>query len=238
MATFSSEFLALQSSILLKSYHSDVGALCNCKRGPALFRCAGQEYCFGAKLFCQACILLHHKWLPFHRTEQWNGKAFLDCSLAKLGFILYLGHNGDKCPNLSETTSPRRMVIIHTNGFHNMLIHFCHCSMAISEAFQLCDAQLFPATMIRPQTAFTFSVLDNCHIHTLSSKKPLYDYHDALAKMTSPTFPQDILVCRKPKPSWIFNAKIYLEQIYRAESCLQSLDTSGCCTSPWTGSWH
>lgn len=106
MAEFSSEFPALQESILLKSYHSGVGGLCDCPQGPALFRCAGQEYCFGAKLFCQACILLRHKWLPFHRTEQWNGKSFVDCSLEKMGYIL--GHNGEKCPNLSETTPPRR----------------------------------------------------------------------------------------------------------------------------------
>jgi hypothetical protein len=133
MATFSSEFGALQESILHKTYHSGVGDLCNCKRGPALFRCAGQEYCFGAKFLCQACILLRHKWLPFHRTEQWNGQTFLDCSLEKMNYILYLGHNGEKCPNLSDSTPSRRMVIVHTNGFHNMLIHFCHCSIAVAE---------------------------------------------------------------------------------------------------------
>jgi hypothetical protein len=200
MATFSSEFPALQESILLKSYHSGVGDLCHCQRGPALFRCAGQEYCFGAKLLCQACTLLRHQWLPFHRTEQWNGNTFVDYSLEKLGYILYLGHDGEKCPNISETTPPsRRMVIVHTNGIHNMPIHFCHCSTALSEPLQLCDEQLFPATMIRPQTAFTFSVLDNCHIHMLSSKKSMYDFHAALVKMTNPAFPQDIPVCQKPQ---------------------------------------
>ena len=194
MATFSSEFPALQESILLKSYHSDVGNVCHCRSGPALFRCAGQEYCFGAKLFCQACFVLRHKFLPFHRAEQWNGNTFVDYSLEKLGYILYLGHNGEKCPNLSDITPPRRIVIVHTNGFHYMSIHFCHCLMAQSEPLQLCDEQLFPATMIRPQTAFTFSVLDNSHIHMLSSKKSMYDFHDALVKMTSPVFPQDIPV--------------------------------------------
>jgi hypothetical protein len=212
MAAFSSEFPALQKSILLKSYHSDVGDLCHCLRGPALFRCAGHEYCFGAKLFCQACILLRHKWLPFHRTEQWNGKTFVDFSLEKMGYILYLGHNGEKCPNLSETTSPRQMVIIHTNGFHKMPIHFCHCLMASSEPLQLCDGQLFPATMVRPETAFTFSVLDNCHIHLLSSKQPMYDFLAALVKMTSPAFPQDVPVCQKSEPLWILDANSYLEQ--------------------------
>jgi hypothetical protein len=195
MAMFSSEFLVLQESILLKSYHKDVGSTCRCGSNPALFRCAGQEYCFGGRLQCGACIVQQHKWLPFHRIEKWDGKTFVAHSLKELGYVLYLGHCGEKCVNLSETTPPRPMVIVHTNGYHRMLVHFCHCANALSESIQLCDEQLFPATLFQPRTVFTFSVLDNCHIHLLSSKKPMGDFHDALVKMTSPAFPQDIPVC-------------------------------------------
>jgi len=40
--------------------------------------------------------------------------------------------------------------------------------------------------MVQPETLFSFGVLENFHAHTLSSKKFLYDYHDALLKMWSP----------------------------------------------------
>jgi hypothetical protein len=48
--------------------------------------------------------------------------------------------------------------------------------------------------MKHPQTAFSFAVLDNFHQLTLSSKKSMYDYHDALVKLTDPVFPQDVPV--------------------------------------------
>jgi hypothetical protein len=200
MGAFASKFLILQESILLKSYHKDIGSPCRCGNKAALFRCAGQESCFSGRLHCATCIVQQHKWLPFHHIEQWNGKTFVRHSLKELGYVLYLGHCGEKCDNLSERTLPRQMVIVHTNGFHMMLVHFCYCRNALSEPIQLCDEQLFPATLLQPRTAFTFSVLDNCHIHTLSSKKPMGDFHDALVKMTSPAFPQDIPVCHRSGP--------------------------------------
>jgi hypothetical protein len=205
MGAFSSHFLILQESILLKSYHKDVGSNCRCGDNPALFRCAGHENCFSGRLQCGTCIVQQHTWLPFHRIERWNGKIFVEHSLKELGHILYLGHYGEKCANLSATTLPRPMVVVHTNGFHSMLVHFCYCSDAPLKPIQLCNEQLFPATMHQPQTAFTFSVLDSCHIHSLSSKKPMNDFHDALVKMTSPAFPQDVPVCHKSVP----NSKLY-----------------------------
>ena len=48
--------------------------------------------------------------------------------------------------------------------------------------------------MVQPETVFSFGVLENFHMHMLSSKKSLYDYHDALVKMTNAAFPQAILV--------------------------------------------
>ena len=197
MAAFSSNFSILQESILLKSYHKDIGSNCRCGDNPALFRCAGLESCFSGRLHCGSCIVQQHKWLPFHRIEQWNGKTFIGHSLKELGYLLYLGHCGEKCVNLSETTLPLPMVIIHTNGLHRILVHFCYCSDAPLKPIQLCNEQLFPATMDQPHTAFTFSVLDSCHIHLLSSKKPMNDFYDALVKMTSPAFPQDVPVCHK-----------------------------------------
>jgi hypothetical protein len=194
MATFAKHFDTLQNSILLKSYHPNVGGMCPCGKNVALFRCAGQEYCFQGRLRCQSCIVRDHVHLPFHRIEEWTGAYFKKTSLQSLGYILQLGHGGEPCPNVDAHSRVRQMVIIHSNGLHSIAVQFCYCYDASLAAIQLSDAQLFPVTMEQPQTAFSFGVLDHFHQATLSSKKSLYDYVDCLVKLTDPAFPQDIPV--------------------------------------------
>ena len=87
------------------------------------------------------------------------------------------------------------MTAVHMNGFHKISIHFCYCEGAASQAIQLSNRGYFPGTMVQPGTIYSFGVLENFHAHTLSSKKSLYDYHDALVKMTNAAFPQDVPVC-------------------------------------------
>lgn len=195
MSIFATEFQALQDSILLKSYHPNVGGLCRCGKNPASFRCAGLEYCFQGHLYCSSCIVKTHAALPFHRIEQWNGTHFKATSLNSLGYMLHLCHAGEPCPNVNHRKSlPRKMVVVHTNGFHKFAVQFCACYCAPRDAIQLSNAQLFPATIKHPQTAFSFALLDHFHQSTLSSKKPLHDYHDSLVKLTEPVFPQDVPV--------------------------------------------
>jgi hypothetical protein len=195
MSTFAKHFETLQDSILLKCYHPNVGGLCPCGKNPALFRCAGHEYCFQGNLRCQPCVVRDHMSLPFHRIEKWTGTHFTATSLQSLGYILHLGHSGERCPNVNQKkANSRPMVIVHTNGLHSMSVQFCYCYHAPPDAIQLTHAQLFPATMEHPQTAFSFGVLDHFHQLTLSSKKPLQDYHDSLVKLTDPAFPQDVPV--------------------------------------------
>ena len=197
MATFAKDLDTLQNSILLKSYHPDVGGMCSCGKNTALFRCAGQEYCFQGCLRCQSCTVRDHRHLPFHQIEKWTGAYFMKTSLKLLGYILHLGHRGAPCPNATHNKAHSRvrpMVIIHPNGLHNIAVQFCYCYGAPPDAIQLLNAQLFPATMEHPETAFSFGALDHFHQLTLSSKKPLYDYDDCLVKLTDPAFPQDVPV--------------------------------------------
>ncbi|KJA15195.1 hypothetical protein HYPSUDRAFT_95167, partial [Hypholoma sublateritium FD-334 SS-4] len=73
----------------------------------------------------------------------------------------------------------------------------CHCDRAASQAIQLSNEGYFPGTMVQPESVYSFGVLENFHTHTLSSKKVLYDYHDALVKMTNAAFPQDVPVSNR-----------------------------------------
>ena len=193
MENFSKHFDALQASIFSNTHHCGLGLPCECGAAEAIFRCAGAEKCSDPPLQCKSCIVQSHRSLPFHRIEAWSGTHFIMSSLHALGFVLYLGHHGERCPNLS-ITHPRPMTAVHTNGFHKFGIQFCHCKGGASQAIQLSNHGYFPGTMVQPETVFSFGVLENFHAHTLSSKKSLYDYHDALVKMTNAAFPQAVPV--------------------------------------------
>lgn len=41
----------------------------------------------------------HHKLLPFHWIQKWNGKYFAQTTLFNQDYILHLGHGGKTCPS-------------------------------------------------------------------------------------------------------------------------------------------
>ena len=67
--------------------------------------------------------------------------------------------------------------------------------------------------MVQPETVFSFGVLENFHAHTLSSKKSLYDYHDALVKMTDAAFPQAVPVSafESLSPSLLISSRVDIQ---------------------------
>ena len=195
MKAFTEEKDNIQAAILSNEYQEGIGDPCSCGSDRAVFRC--EEDCFETvPLQCQMCIVNHHAWLPFHHIQEWTGKYFKRTSLHDLGARLHLGHSGMPCPNRSSISSGRPFVIVDRNGFHQFILEFCHCNKDVpqTEPIQLIRARLFPATLERPESAFTFRLLDDFHAHTLSSKKSSYTFHDALQKRTNATFPQDVPV--------------------------------------------
>ncbi|KAF7360834.1 hypothetical protein MSAN_01112700 [Mycena sanguinolenta] len=102
---------------------------------------------------------------------------------------------GSPCAMLEEPDAIREIVVVHENGFHRVVIDFCSCpknNRILDQWKQLLNVRLFPATWKRPTTVFTFAVMDQFHIHSLTSKKSAYDYVRALAKLTNNAFPQDV----------------------------------------------
>jgi hypothetical protein len=135
----------------------------------------------------------------FHLVEEWTSTHFARCTLESLGLTIFLGHHGQHCPNAPKSQSAkqsgRRTTIVNTNGIQISCIEYCYCLSSASKPLQLIATGLFPATMEQPDTAFTFEVLNDFHIHTLTSKKSAYDYFTALKKHTDNTFSQESLVC-------------------------------------------
>ncbi|TFK61727.1 hypothetical protein BDN72DRAFT_777913 [Pluteus cervinus] len=189
MGKFPPHLTDLQTAILSTGWDPQANSTCACSRGTALYRCRD---CFQGPVQCQTCIVQSHLHHPFHHIEEWTGKHFNSSSLGMLGFKLHLGHGGTPCPNRSPSSDGRNVVVVHTNGMHNHTVMFCCCSFPLREVDQLVKAKLFPGTVELSATVFTFAVLDNMHIHGLASKKSIYDYHDALQKLTNAAFPQTV----------------------------------------------
>jgi hypothetical protein len=185
MEHFAPHFDTLQAAILSTHYHKDVGGRCSCGSETAPYKC---EECFLPRMLCYTCIVSTHVQHPFHHIGEWSGTHFKRTSLHTLGAAIYLGHCGEKCKNRLPGPG-RNTVIVHTNGIHHVCIEYCRCD-DVPEAIQLAQSQLFPATMERPETAFTFAVLNDFHMHSLTSKKSAMDYIDALRKHTNAAFPQ------------------------------------------------
>jgi hypothetical protein len=186
MGIFSEHFGTLQNAILGREYDASVKSGCSCGSGPANYHC---EECFCLQPSCKQCLLDSHRHLPLHHIQEWIGTHFTRKSLRDLGMIVCLGHHARRCPNAPIDSTGRPTVIIDTNGIHNTKILYCHCANALDEPFQLASAGLFPSTIDQPETAFTFSLLDDFEVHSLASKKSAYDHFIALQKHTNGAFP-------------------------------------------------
>lgn len=191
MEMFAAHFDELQAGILETNYSPFTETPCACGSGEKrLYRC---EECFLCPTLCRQCIAATHIQHPFHHIQLWTGNYFSRSSLSVVGFSLPLGHNGHPCPNRASGLG-RMTTVVHTNGIHKLRVEYCYCTAGRSDALQLVDARLFPATMERPETVFTFTVLKNLHLHGLTSKKSTYDYFNALKRLTDNAFPQNVPV--------------------------------------------
>lgn len=184
---------SLQQAILDSDHPMLIpGQLCQCRYRDVLYYC---KDCFSLSLHCKSCIISAHKHLPFHWVQEWSGTYFHCTSLSNLVLVLLLRHHVEPCPNHPTTSVPCKMIVIHTNGVHECRLEFCHCIDALAEPLQLMCLRLFPVTMERPGTLFTFSVLDDFQMLSLTSKIPAYDYWNVLVNFTDHVFPKNIQVC-------------------------------------------
>lgn len=133
--------------------------------------------------------------MPFHWAYVWDDKLgfFERKDFSAIGGTIYLGHNGDDCPNPSPEM---HFTVATTNGIHATLLRYCQCIGGPRSVLkrQLMKARLFPGTMRDPRTAFTFSLLKNFHLHNLESKKAAYDYLGAITRLTDNVCTADVPV--------------------------------------------
>ena len=206
-------------NIILESENFANGSICeSCKNAEGLFRCLT---CCGDHAWCCRCVLNAHRWLPFHKLQQWTGKCFHNTSLSNLGYIWHMGHGGQPCPhspipqewedvdedvNVQEedagietvkapVSTTTTLTVVHSTGVftHNML--WCLCPGSDNQQHsQLLKAGLFPASISRPRTAFTFDVLDHFLIDALECKTSAMSFFQKLRRLTSNAFPDSVPV--------------------------------------------
>ncbi|EIW78072.1 hypothetical protein CONPUDRAFT_157234 [Coniophora puteana RWD-64-598 SS2] len=66
-----------------------------CGTGAVTWRCLS---CLGVPEGCKACISQTHSRLPFHELEEWREDHWSSSAAKDLGIVLFMGHNGLKCP--------------------------------------------------------------------------------------------------------------------------------------------
>jgi CxC2 like cysteine cluster associated with KDZ transposases len=169
----------------------------DCSIHEGSFRCLS---CLGNHVWCHSCALKAHGLLPFHRLQQWNGKFYEAVALRDLGFTLNLGHNGDLCPlNTGQDrskSSSNQFTVVDCGGvfIHTIKWCKCHASEDDDRHLQLLQSGLFPSTISRPQTAFTFDVLDGFLVEELECKTSAYSFYSKLRRLTCPAFPDSVPV--------------------------------------------
>jgi hypothetical protein len=70
-----------------------------CKVRQCNWRCLE---CIGGAYECLGCFRDRHKFLPFHRVENWTGTHFKQAWLCQVGVEIHIGHHGNPCPSRSD----------------------------------------------------------------------------------------------------------------------------------------
>ena len=125
--------------------------------------------------------------------QHWNSSYFADFTLQQLGLYVHLGHEFPSCPYADPAI--RDFTVVDVSGIHTVNLHFCGCVGAPHHCLQLLAASWFPASLDRPQTAFTFDVLDTFQLINLQGKTSAYDFYYSLDHKTDNTGALGIQVC-------------------------------------------
>lgn len=88
----------------------------------------------------------------------------------------------------------RIIVVVDTTGIHELPFDFCTCRNAPPPNEQLLRMGFYPATSQRPQTVFTFRVLDDFLLTNKECKTPALSYYTRLQRLTNNTFPHSVPV--------------------------------------------
>ncbi|KAF8449520.1 hypothetical protein L210DRAFT_3641113 [Boletus edulis BED1] len=148
-----------------------------CNSRPARYRC---HNCLTLDLYCKECLLSSHASQPLHNVKEWQGSYWAQTSLKEVGLVIQLGHPSGMPCVLPKTHYGDDFVIIDGNGIHSVALRLCGCETTETSPQQLLCFRLFPASMDKPRTTATFSVLEEYHLLALESKISAHHFYNSL----------------------------------------------------------
>jgi hypothetical protein len=93
-----------------------------------------------------------------------------------------------------QTLDDGSLHIVHTTGVFKTRVRWCGCQDAPDRAIQLFQMMLFPASLQRPGTAFTFDVLDYFYIDAMECKTAAASFVKKVGRLTNNAFPHMVPV--------------------------------------------
>lgn len=146
---------------------------------------------------CAAHMLAAHRDAPFHIFKSWGPRSsfWTIATYSDLGGILTIGHRGRRGCNLPGNT--RTLTVVHEQGIYEMSVRFCRCNTAATaesegeEAQQLLRHGLWPASWIKPRTAYSLRVMEEFDRLGVLAHANAYDYFKYLCRLTDDLLPMD-----------------------------------------------
>ena len=93
------------------------------------------------------------------------------------------------------------LVIVDTSGVHQLHIGWCRFKTAAEPHIQLLRNWFFPASVKRPSTTFTFSLLDYFYIDSVERKTSASSFFSKLCRLTNNYSPHSVPVCFRTSPA-------------------------------------
>ena len=129
------------------------------------------------------CCISFYLFCCSSTQQKWSGSNFKIVSLKSLGLKVQLNHMGLFCEN--PIPCHQNMLVLHTNGIHEVAIQFCGCDRAIPQHLQLLRRRLYPSSQISVKNCTTFELLRQLHHLALTTKASTYDFYRSLEKSTT-----------------------------------------------------
>ncbi|PBK60418.1 hypothetical protein ARMSODRAFT_846821, partial [Armillaria solidipes] len=180
--------------MLASESNSTIGDACWCGQAGALHECMCND-CQHYEPSCKQCFVVVHLGDPWHWAEVWNSQFFERQDISELGHVVSLGHDRHEGPHCMYGTvkDPLDFHLVHTNSVYKTKVFFCRCPLTRRDRMESClHSQIFPGTVAKPCSGFTFAILQDFHLQTLTSKKSVYDYISAIRRKTNNTFSKKV----------------------------------------------
>lgn len=78
----------------------------------------------------------------------------------------------------------KRIVVLHTNGLHEVEVNVCGCCSNLEMWQQLLRGSWYPATQTQPETCATIELLELFHTLNLQGNLTVYDFVKTLEFVT------------------------------------------------------